>query len=121
MPHQVFTASGTFTAPIAGVYKIYLISGGGNGGSSSLNTNRYGGGGGASGSVSIISEFLNAGQQVAVTRNAATTGVAGAGGSVGFGSFITVAGGQGGTSSSGNAYGMGLAGVRRTAARRPRR
>lgn len=108
MGFQVFAASGTFTAKVTGPHKIILISGGGNGGAGNVATGvGYGGGGGAAGNVSVINETLTAGQTVSVVNNAQSVNVAAAGGSVGFGTFITVAGGQGGETSNGGQRGRG--------------
>lgn len=104
---QVFTASGTFTAPKAGDYLVFVLGGGagGGGGGGSTTTHSGGGGiGGAGGQLLIQEVSLTDGQAVTVTIGAAANGGAGgtgaapgSAGTVGnatsFGA-VTAAGGQ---------------------------
>jgi hypothetical protein len=97
---QIFTSSGTWTAPtgVTTVGVTLLAGGGGGGGTSATNT---GGGGGGSGGAGMGWVTVTPGTTYAVTVGAAgTAGGAGAAGGAGggssFGTLITATGGGGG-------------------------
>jgi microcystin-dependent protein len=79
---DVITTSGTYTAPVTGLYKITVKGGGGGGrgGSHSSSTSTYGGNGGGEGGTTIAFEKMTAGQTASVV-----IGAGGAGGSAGGG------------------------------------
>ena len=85
---QTFTSSGTFTAPITGLYRITLQGGGGGG---ALGGTSYTGGGGGGGAHLEFYEKLTAGTTYSFTI--------GAGGAGGVGGAQGDAGSSGGTSS----------------------
>jgi|GEM_PF-4019255 len=105
---RVFTSSGTFTAPNDGWYKVIALSGGGNGGNGAgaSGSSQYAGGGGASGSIAISWVYLLANTNVSTTITTTTT-AAGSGNNVSFGTYLTVAGGEGGTNATASAVGQG--------------
>lgn len=121
MQKQVFTASGTFTAP-AGitaleVFKITVIGGGGGGGGGQTNP---GGGGGGGGTAIFWGSGIVAGNTVAVTIGGsggggvgtATGGTGGASTAVFSGTTITGNGGVGGTNAgTGGAGGTAVNGT----------
>lgn len=94
---QTFTSSGSFTAPITGLYKITLQGGGGGGasssGSSSTSMGARGGGGGGEGARLEFYEQLTAGESYSYTIGAG--GFGGQAGSANLGYM----GGNGGDSS----------------------
>ena len=103
-----FAASGTFTAPRDGRYRITCIGGGGTGGSgnyssSSSQYKEYGGGGGGSGGVAVGIIKLSASQTLNISISAGVAAVspyltAGKGGNGGNGtSRSSGAGGAGGS------------------------
>lgn len=91
---QTFTSSGSFTAPVTGMYKITLQGGGGGGGSSSNDANFgiRGGGGGGQGGYAEFYASLTAG-----TSYSYTIGAGGSGGSTNGSAFNK--GSEGGDSS----------------------
>ena len=98
---ETFTSSGTFTAPITGLYKITLQGGGGGGCGSYVYRNiRFGGGGGGQGGYLECYEHL--------TKNTSHSFVVGAGGSGSAGSNdVASYGTTGGATSiyiNGNSY-----------------
>jgi len=103
---QVFTSSGTFTAP-TGVYnvKVTVVGGGGGGGQGSTElagytTISYPGGSGGGGGVAAGHISVTPGQTYVVTvgsaGNGSNSGNGSAGGTSSFGSLLTGAGGGGG-------------------------
>ena len=102
---ESFTSSGTYTAPYTGWYEITVKAGGGGGAAAANSaTHGLGGGGGGEGGMSVLTRYLNAGEQVPFV-----IGSGGAGGTdAGFGSdggnssftyrgtTYTVTGGKGG-------------------------
>ncbi len=100
---EIFTSSGTFTAP-GGVSKVYLsmIGGGGNGAAGGNSGNGIGAGGGGSAGQMIQNYPFTV-----VAGNNYTTTIGGAGESTSFDS-VSVAGGNGGSGgSSGSTGGAG--------------
>lgn len=95
---QTFTSSGTFTAPITGLYKITLQGGGGGGGGVCTQDWGYrGGGGGGEGGHGVFYESLTAGTTYSFTVGAGGTPAA----------TENTAGTSGGTTTieiNGNAY-----------------
>jgi hypothetical protein len=80
LQHQVFTSSGTFTAPASTgtstVYKVTVVGGGGGGGSSN-GTSQYGGGGGGAGATAIYwGNGISPGTTVGVIVGAGGAGAA---------------------------------------------
>ena len=113
---QIFTSSGTFTAP-GGVTKVYLsmIAGGGAGGGSTSGGGGSGGGGGAGGYLLNYPYTVIAGNNYAVTIGAGGTGSAGGDGTSGastvFDSAVTCTAGTFGKGSLGSpASGAGSGG-----------
>lgn len=99
--YQLFTSSGTFTAP-SGVSKVFITACGGGGGGGSAYYNRTGGGGGGS-SAWIIRKGIDV---TAKANHTVTVGAAGAAGT-----YPTDSGGDGGnTSFAGSVYTLTLAG-----------
>lgn len=96
---QVFTVSGTFTAPQTGKYKVTVVGGGGSGANCSGSTHATGGGGGGC-AIKVVS--LTKSQNTTVTIGAGGAGQASGGnnGNVGgtssFGAFCSATGGAGG-------------------------
>ena len=118
---QIFTASGTFTAP-SGITKVYLTmvgGGGGSGGTGSGSTNKGAGGGGGGQSCVNLSFTVVPGNNYTVTIGAGGTAGSGGGGSSGSGgaggttSFdsASVLGGSGGTNGTFGGAGDGGAGA----------
>lgn len=109
---QVFTSSGSFTAPFAGWYFVRAIGGGGAGGGSTGTRN---GGGGGSGEYAEGWHYLTAGQVVTVTIGAGGTGNVSAdgngGGTTSFGALMTAIGGFAGVSSAGPLFSGGKGGL----------
>ena len=72
---DIITTSGTYTAPVAGWYKI-TIKGGGAGGTGGTYSNigQYGGIGGGEGGTTIAFEYMTAGQTASVVIGAGGTG-----------------------------------------------
>lgn len=113
---QVFTASGTFTAPFTGNYKVIVTGGGGSGGKGSNG----GSGGGAGGTaIKVVSITKGVVETVTVGAGAAeqtindTNGITG--GTSSFGAHCSATGGQGGgfsvaTLKYGNLGGIGTGG-----------
>ena len=92
---ETFTTSGSFTAPVTGVYKITLQGGGGGGGSAGKSNDvTRGGGGGGQGGVGYFYEKLTAGESYSYT-----IGTGGVGGTAGATPSVGVGGGNGGSSS----------------------
>jgi hypothetical protein len=115
--NQVFTSSGTFTAPFTGNYKVTVIGAGGSGGCTDGITATGGGGGGAS----IKNVSLTKSDNVTVTIGVGGTGVVSgnagnSGGTTSFGVHCSATGGSGGlyytasTTSSGSNGGSGSGG-----------
>ena len=104
---QIFTSSGTFTAP-TGVTKVYIsMCGGGGGGTSNNNGNH---GGGAGGGYLLNYPFTvtpGNGYTVTIGAGGAAGNPASAGGTTSFDS-ISVTGGAGGTQSTTPAVGGGV-------------
>lgn len=101
---QTFTSSGSFTAPVTGMYKITLQGGGGGGaGAGNMGINYYcGGGGGGQGGHLEFFEKLIAG-----TSNSFTIGAGGTGGKGFTDNELGTTGNYGGTSEitiNGNNY-----------------
>ncbi len=105
---QFFSSSGTFTAPYAGTYAMFICGGGGGGGGGSGGSAyTSGGGGGSSAQNAIAFQTLTQNQQITVTIGGGGAGGSGGasgtasgsagntGGSTTVGS-ITVSGGAGG-------------------------
>ena len=106
---QIFTSSGTFTAPVTGWYEV---EGWGAGGGASGGT----GGGGGGGEYRRGRFFLVAGQAVACTIGAGGAGAsnaaqAGAGGSTSFGGLLIANGGGGANAGAGAGGSGGTGGV----------
>lgn len=104
---QVFTASGTYTAPAGLVSaKVTVIGGGGAGGGSTTANNSCGGGGGGGTAISYLSA-ATIGVSQTVTVGALVTGPTNGGGSSGgtssFGSILSATGGSGGSAASASA------------------
>jgi hypothetical protein len=108
---QIFTSSGTFTAPYPGTYKVTVTGGGGSGGNYGIETNGEGGGGGGGGGGTAI-KWVNLSLNQAVTVTVGSGGAAcastynatsngNAGGTSSFGSYCSATGGYGGTMSGG--------------------
>ncbi len=94
---DVITTSGTYTAPVTGLYKITVKGGGGGGQGGGHNTSyNYGGYGGGEGGTTIAFEKMTAGQTATVVIGAGGTGGAGAtnsspgNGGLGGSSIVTV-------------------------------
>lgn len=112
---QVFTSSGTFTAP-TGITRVYVtMVGGGGGGGGGGNPN--GGGGGGSGAYILHMPYaVTAGSNYAVTISTGGTGGTptnngGSGGTTYF-ATLSVLGGTGGfANGSGGTAGLGIAGT----------
>lgn len=118
---DVITTSGTYTAPVTGLYKI-TVKGGGGGGQGGSGTTGWAvaGGGGGEGGTTIAYEHMEAGETATVVIGAGGAGGAGSSGNSGGssgssggsssvtinGNTITGAGGNGG-SSAGGAGGAG--------------
>lgn len=102
---EIFTSSGTFTAP-GGVTKVYLSMAGGGGGGGDSDPGAAGGGGGGSGAFVINRPYtVVPGNNYTVTigsggAGGTGTGPGGNGGSTSFDS-LTLAGGNGGLSTAG--------------------
>jgi hypothetical protein len=91
---DVITTSGTYTAPVTGLYKITIKGGGGGGQGGGYDTSTsYGGGGGGEGGTTIAYEFISSGESVDV--------IVGAGGTGGTGrtTMVGIEGANGGTTS----------------------
>lgn len=111
---DVITTSGTYTAPVTGLYKITVKGGGGGGqGGGYQSTNYYAGSGGSEGGTTIAFEKMTAGDTATVVIGAGgaggakSTSNAGSVGGDGGDSSVTVnlttytgGGGKGGTSAS---------------------
>lgn len=99
---QVFSATGTFTAPFSGWFHVRLVGGGGAGGGSTGTRN---GGGGGAGEYAEGWHYLTAGSATTVTIGAGGIGVLSAdgnpGGTSSFGALMTAIGGYGGISQAG--------------------
>jgi hypothetical protein len=99
---QVFTSSGTFTAPFAGTYKVICTGGGGAGGYSTAAGITNGGSGGAAGGTAIKWAVLTLNQAVTVTIGAGGTQpgpspkAGNPGGTSSFGAICSATGGGGG-------------------------
>ena len=109
---QVFTSSGTFTAPFAGVYKVTCTGCGGSGGGGPAAG--YGATAGAGGGTAIKWAALTALQAVTVTIGTGGTGVSttsqatgNAGGTCSFGAICSATGGGGGPTSGASVGGVG--------------
>jgi hypothetical protein len=109
---EIFTSSGTFTAPKTGVYKVTIVGGGGSSASNQGGSNAYlGGGGGGGVAIEIVS--LTVSDAVAVTVGAGGTDPASAathgntGSTSSFGAYCSATGGAGGYYA---ASGLGAAG-----------
>jgi hypothetical protein len=105
---QTIASSGTFSAPVAGCYRVVCIGGGGGGGGvdttvTSIRSAAGGGGGGGGWVEGYV--YLTKGQSVSCTIGAGGAGVAGENGKVGgttkFGTFLQATGGGGGGASYG--------------------
>ena len=94
------TASGTFTAPYTGKYRVACVASGGNGFSTSNGTNQVTARGSGGGGIAEAIVSLTAGQQIAVTIDFSVTS---------FGNFITAEAGQTATSSGAGLGGSGVA------------
>lgn len=112
---QLFTSSGTFTAP-AGITKVYVtMVGGGGGGGGNASTANGGGGGGAGAAVINYPMTVVPASGYTVTINAGGAGGSSGGGAAGAGGTtvfdtITVLGGSAGiTGGSGGTGGAGAA------------
>jgi hypothetical protein len=108
---QVFTSTGTFTAPKTGKYKITVTGGGGSGGSYDITNSQSATGGGAGGTA-IKYVTLNKGDSITVTCGVGGTAAgANASGNTGntssFGSYCSATGGSGGYVVSGVGVGTG--------------
>jgi microcystin-dependent protein len=88
---DVITTSGTYTAPVTGLYKITVKGGGGGGQGGQYTANgAYGGAGGGEGGTTIAYDKMTVGDTATV--------VVGAGGSGGTGGSTATAGSAGGNS-----------------------
>ena len=104
---QVFTSSGTFTAPFTGKYKVTVTGGGGSSARDDFSTSAVTGGGGGGTAIKVVS--LNKGEVIPIT-----VGVGGvqlqtvgtsfdlgvAGGTSSFGAHCSATGGAGGSRES---------------------
>lgn len=118
---QIFTSSGTFTAPSTGRYRIISVGKGGAGGDGEYDGNDKGHGGGGAG-VGILIKTFNSGNSTAITIGTdasfgsymtATHGISGGDedGSVGAGGYVSGSGvvayrGQSGSSINGGGTGI---------------
>jgi microcystin-dependent protein len=97
---DVITTSGTYTAPVAGLYKITIKGGGGGGAGSGFSSPSYmTGGGGGEGGTTIGFERMNAGDTATVV-----IGAGGTGGSAAYGSNDATDGGDSSVSVNSNIY-----------------
>lgn len=103
--HQAFTSSGTFTAPVDGVYFLNGVAGGASGRVGADSADRAGGGSGES--VSMMPVYLSAGTAVSITIAAGGTGDGGNGGNTIIGSYLTLYGGGVSGAPNLNYYGGG--------------
>lgn len=105
---ETFTSSGSFTAPVTGIYKITLQGGGGGGaGAAQGGSGRYSGGGGGAGAQIAFYEKLIAGTAYAYTVGAGGSGGTGGTSVLQSDSDVASAGSAGGASSitiNNNAY-----------------
>lgn len=114
LPHgsQLFTSSGTFTAP-TGITKVFITGVGGGGGGGGTDAVTEGGGGGGGEAVIKKPYTVIAGNNYTVTINgggtAGSNGTGGTGGTSVFDS-LTLAGGIGGTKGSPGQGGLGVGG-----------
>lgn len=112
--NQLFTSSGTFTAP-TGVTKVYITGIGGGGGGGGATSSNMGGGGGSGAYVINYPFTVTPGNNYTVTINDGGAGGVGAsngsaGGSSVFDS-LTLAGGSGGVNGNGTTANGGAGGV----------
>lgn len=115
MAYQVFTASGSYTVPVAGVYELLCVGGGGAGGGGGSAAQTSGvssqgaGGGGGSGVAAVRRVSLAAGTVLTISVAAASTGGTGGSASTGSTGNAGSTGGQGNptqvTWSGGNSLG----------------
>jgi len=103
--HQAFLLSGTFTAPVDGVYFLNGVAGGASGRVGADSADRAGGGSGES--VTMMPVYLSAGTAVSISIAAGGTGDGGSGGNTMFGSLVLRGGGIMGYPNN-NYYGGGL-------------
>lgn len=113
MPHrEVFTESGSFTAPTTGLYRITCVGGGGGGSTGSASA---GGGGGGFATVTVL---LQAGETVPLTVGAGGNGQLpppnamspSPGGETSFGTYLTAPGGLAASTSTPGTGGLPEAG-----------
>lgn len=106
---DVITTSGTYTAPITGLYKITVKGGGGGGGGGyHTSTTAFGGAGGGEGGTTIGFVMMTIGNSATVVVGAGGTGGAASGNGVDGGSStvtidsttLTAGGGEGGYTGS---------------------
>ena len=106
---QVFTSSGTFTAP-AGVtsVKVSVVGGGGNGGSATTMNSVFGASGGGGGGGGVAIGIVSG----AALKNGIPVTVGSAGQTSSFGSLLQATGGlNGGSVTASNAHQSGAGGV----------
>lgn len=96
LKRQIFTSSGTFTAPSAGMAaRLILLIGAGGCGSVSQSTNTIGGGGGGGGETKVLYEPSPANTSVSITIGAAGETQEANGGNTIAGALLTALGGSG--------------------------
>ena len=109
---QVFTSSGTFTAPQTGKYKVTVVGGGGSGAYASGNPASGGGGGGTA--IEVVTLTKSSNTTVTIGAGGASQTVNGTAGNTGgtssFGAFCSATGGAGGGINAGASISNGGAG-----------
>lgn len=98
-------STGSWTAPMDGVYFLNGVAGGAAGRVGADSADRSGGGAGES--ATMIPFYISKGTSVSITIAAGGTGDGGAGGNSVFGSYITLYGGGKVASASDNTWGGG--------------
>ncbi len=113
---QVFTTSGTYTAPTGLAYAIVeVVSGGGGGGAGDATPHSGGGGGGGGYARAILTAATIGASQTVTIGNGGAGGIYGgigaaSGGTTSFGSYLSATGGGGGNPIIGGLGGVGLGG-----------
>lgn len=109
--NQLFTSSGTWTAP-SGVTKVRVtVIGGGGGSFFNGSTNAYGGQGGVAVGLYTVTPGTAYTVTVGTGGVGVTTGTGGAGGTSSFGALVSATGGTGGATSLNGTGGAGTGGT----------